>query len=340
MRTLVAVMIVAGLVIAGFYVFRHWVPAPGAAGPGETNAPAVTGEKKEPVVTDNEKAAEILRQARAAAKEGQSAKARTLYEQLAAGYPETWSGREANLELGNIYLKDGRKKEALDALQKGLANVEEAQRPRILEMIKQLDRELAGKPVEGVVKPGETPKEDQNDILHVVRRGDTLVGIAKQYNISLEQLKLANNRTDSALRIGDTIRVSRQMPVIKVNKKELKLELLFKGALVKEYPVGIGKDGLTPTGEFSVSNKVKNPDWYKGGTTRIPYGDPRNILGTRWMTIVGADKVQHGYGIHGTTIRSSVPGQTSAGCIRMLNESAEELYEWVPPGTHVSIVDE
>ena len=343
MRTLVAVLIVAGLVIAGFYAYRHWVPAPGAADPGETNTPGVTDARKEPVAaTDNEKAAELLRQARAAAKEGQSAKARTLYEQLATGYAETWSGREANLELGNIYLKDGRKKEALDALQKGLANVEEAQRPRILETIKQLQREVAGKPAGGEVagKPGETPKAESNDIMHLVRRGDTLVGIAKQYNVSLEQLKLANNRTDGVLKLGDTVCVSKQMPVIKVSKKDLKLQLFFKGKFVKEYPVGIGKDGLTPTGEFTVTTKVKNPDWYKNGTLRIPYGDARNILGTRWMTLMGADKVQHGYGIHGTTIPASVPGQTSAGCIRMLNENVEELYEWVPPATHVSIVDE
>ena len=104
--------------------------------------------------------------------------------------------------------------------------------------------------------------------------------------------------------------------------------------------MGIGKEDLTPAGEFSIGSKVKNPDWYKGGSTRIPYGDPRNILGTRWMTIVGADKAQRGYGIHGTTLPASVPGQTSAGCIRMLNENAEELYEWVPPATHVLIVDE
>jgi len=336
MRTLLAVLIVAGLVGAGFYFLPRLAvmkPHPSES-PAEEKVPAAAEEKKEPAAAgESEKAAEVLRQARAAAREGQSAKARTLYEQLAANYPETWAGREANLELGNIYIKEGRKKEALEALKKGLANVEEAQRPRVLETIRRLEQELQGKPVEG-------PKDDQNDTMHIVRRGDTLVDIARRYNVSLEQLKLANGRTDDALKIGDVVRVSRQMPAIKLIKKGFKLRLYFKGALVKEYPVGIGKNGLTPTGEFTISTKVKNPDWYKTGGARIPYGDPRNILGTRWMTLVGPDKVQRGYGIHGTTLPESVPGQTSAGCIRMLNRDAEELYEWVPIGTRVTIVDE
>ena len=44
-----------------------------------------------------------------------------------------------------------------------------------------------------------------------------------------------------------------------------------------------------------------------------------------------------GYGIHGTTRPDTVPGPTSAGCVRMINTDVEELFEWVPLGTKIII---
>jgi hypothetical protein len=54
-------------------------------------------------------------------------------------------------------------------------------------------------------------------------------------------------------------------------------------------------------------------------------------LGTRRLNLVD------GYAIHGTDSPDSVPGRTSAGCIRMKNEDIEALYDLVRVGTVVLI---
>ena len=76
-----------------------------------------------------------------------------------------------------------------------------------------------------------------------------------------------------------------------------------------------------------------NPTWYKAGTA-VPYGSPKNILGTRWMGIT-----KPSYGIHGTTEPEKIGQQVTAGCVRMKNEEVEELYNFLPVGTEVTIVD-
>jgi lipoprotein-anchoring transpeptidase ErfK/SrfK len=82
--------------------------------------------------------------------------------------------------------------------------------------------------------------------------------------------------------------------------------------------------------------RIKDPPWYRRGE-RIEHGDPRNILGTRWMGFKPTSDLT-GYGIHGTTQPESVPGRVSNGCIRMRNADVEELFEWVPKGTKVYVL--
>jgi len=173
---------------------------------------------------------------------------------------------------------------------------------------------------------------------YVVQRGDTLAKIAKRFGVTVEQLKLANRRTHDLVRDGDVLVVSREMPTLTVSRKTFTLEVTFEGRLVKRYTVATGRGALTPSGTFTVADKLKNPAWYHGGR-RIPFGHPENILGTRWMTLVSPDGVRRGYGIHGTTDPASIGSAASAGCIRMHNRDVEELFEWTPKGTKVRIVD-
>ncbi|HHN47143.1 MAG TPA: L,D-transpeptidase, partial [Planctomycetes bacterium] len=58
--------------------------------------------------------------------------------------------------------------------------------------------------------------------------------------------------------------------------------------------------------------------------------------GTRWLGF-GNSGPGKGLGIHGTTEPETVPGNVSLGCIRMLNEDVEELYDLAPIGTEVII---
>ena len=102
---------------------------------------------------------------------------------------------------------------------------------------------------------------------------------------------------------------------------------------VKDYPVGLGRGGRTPESQFVVEDKIPKPDWYPEEGGVVPYGDPDNPLGTRWMGINSPS-----VGIHGTYTSSSIGTAASHGCIRMHLQQAEELFELVFVGTPVEIV--
>ena len=103
--------------------------------------------------------------------------------------------------------------------------------------------------------------------------------------------------------------------------------------VVKTYTVSTGANNSTPVGTFKITTKIVNPPWFSGGRS-IPPGDPRNILGSRWMGLT-----LKGYGIHGTTDDATIGTQCTQGCVRMHNADVEELYSIVPVGTEVTIVD-
>jgi hypothetical protein len=93
----------------------------------------------------------------------------------------------------------------------------------------------------------------------------------------------------------------------------------------------------TPTGNFRIVTKRRNPWWYPPpadwakGAKPVPPG-PGNPLGTRWMGLnVGA------VGIHGTPDAASIGYSASHGCIRMRISQAEWLFERVRIGTPVFI---
>ena len=81
-------------------------------------------------------------------------------------------------------------------------------------------------------------------------------------------------------------------------------------------------------------NKIVNPPWYKEPGVVIAAGDPKNVLGSRW---IGISKPS--YGIHGTVQPESIGQSVTEGCVRMKNSDVEELYAIVPEGTQVVIVD-
>jgi hypothetical protein len=137
------------------------------------------------------------------------------------------------------------------------------------------------------------------------------------------------------LRVGQTLRVPLEPLKILVRKSRFDLAILLGGAPIQRFPVAIGADASTPAGVFKIRDQIKNPDWYFHGK-RIPFGDPQNIIGTRWLGLTGAAAAE-GIGIHGTADDSSIGKAASMGCVRMHNADVEKLFEWVGPGVEVEI---
>ena len=178
-----------------------------------------------------------------------------------------------------------------------------------------------------------SPTVTDMDKNHQVKSGDTLGRIASAYGTTVEFLKRANGLKNDVIHPGQKLKVPKGKFTIVVDKSQNQLLLTEDNQFVKTYPVATGKDNSTPVGTFKIVTRLPNPVWYKQGAV-VPPDSPENILGTRWL---GIDK--QGYGIHGSVDPDAIGHQVTAGCVRMTNGDVEELFDIVPVGTEVTIVD-
>ena len=116
-----------------------------------------------------------------------------------------------------------------------------------------------------------------------------------------------------------------------VSIPDRKLAVLENGSVVAGFAISVGADDSpSPTGEFTIVNRVSNPAYYHEGVV-IPAGKG-NPVGTRWVGLS-----QKGYGIHGTNAPKSIGQAASHGCIRLRNQDMEKLFGMLRVGDVVEI---
>lgn len=179
-----------------------------------------------------------------------------------------------------------------------------------------------------------TPRPMPEKIDYTVQSGESLARLAKRFNTTVELLQESNNIRGSMIRIGDRLRIFQGEFSVQVSKSRNVLDLYLDGKLFKRYRVGTGEYSRTPVGEFTITDRIPQPTWWRPDGKAIPYGDPENELGTHWLSLD-----IRGYGLHGTWEPDTIGLQASAGCVRMLNEEIEELFTILPVGTPVAIVE-
>jgi len=116
------------------------------------------------------------------------------------------------------------------------------------------------------------------------------------------------------------------------------------------YRIGVGEAGRNFAGRATISYKREWPDWTP--TANMIREDPdlygprrggmagglQNPLGSRALYLYQGGR-DTSYRIHGTYAPWSIGVAVSAGCIRMFNQDAMDLYERVEPGTRVLVLD-
>src|ERR1043166_3859874 len=177
-----------------------------------------------------------------------------------------------------------------------------------------------------------TPAPEKTD--YTVAAGDSLAKIAKKFGTTIDLIKKSNNLTRDIIRVGDRLRVYQGKFAVEVSKTANTLTLTDNGKFFKRYRVGTGQFSKTPVGEFKITSKLEDPPWYRPDGRTIPFGDRENILGKYWLGINVP-----GYGLHGTWETNSIGKQSSAGCVRLLNDDVGELYVILPIDTPVTIHD-
>lgn len=198
----------------------------------------------------------------------------------------------------------------------------------------------------------------------VAKETDTLVEMGRRYGLGFDEITGANAAVDTWLPGEGTpvllplrfILPDATRRGIVINAAEMRLYYYpspAKGAtpIVESYPISIGRsDWSTPLLSTKVVRKAKNPAWYPPASLRLERareGDPPwpsvvlpgpdNPLGTRALYLgIGA------YLIHGTNEAKAngIGMQVTHGCMRMYPEDIERLFDRVPVGTPVSIVNQ
>lgn len=126
------------------------------------------------------------------------------------------------------------------------------------------------------------------------------------------------------------------------------LYLVLEGGKAMRYGIGVGRQGFSWAGTATIQRKAKWPTWtpppamvardefaakWAGG---MP-GGPTNPLGARALYLYQGNRDTL-YRIHGTIAPSSIGKAVSSGCIRMLNADVADLYDRVPVGTEVVVL--
>ena len=117
------------------------------------------------------------------------------------------------------------------------------------------------------------------------------------------------------------------------------------------YGIAVGRTGFGWSGEADIVGRTTWPKWIPPHEMidRRPelekyrdIGQPgglTNPLGARALYLK-TNGVDYGYRIHGTPEWDSIGHNASSGCIRMINQDVMDLYNRVPDGTHVVVLNE
>ncbi len=181
-------------------------------------------------------------------------------------------------KLISEYLKKGKKFEARNELSD--LYFRETDHERRDEIKKRLDE------LNEVLVFSRTPSPDA--FFYEVKSGDSLLKIAKKFNISYAFIMRINNKSRTLIKIGERLKILKGELSLLVDKSDYTLTILLNGHFIKQYPVGIGKSDKTPVGVFIVDNKLINPTWYSPEGV-YQYGHHKNVLGTRWRGVEDGD---------------------------------------------------
>jgi L,D-transpeptidase ErfK/SrfK len=195
----------------------------------------------------------------------------------------------------------------------------------------------------------------------VARHEDTFPDLARRFNVGFEELRRANPGVDPWLP-GEGTRIvlptqyvlpDAPFEGLVINVAALRMFYFPKARAgeprrVFTHPIGIGKVGwATPLGQTTIASKRANPWWTPPESVRrehaeagdplparVPPG-PDNPLGAHAMNLGWPS-----YLMHGTNKPAGVGLRASHGCIRLYPEDIAALYDKVPLGTKVRVVNQ
>ena len=191
---------------------------------------------------------------------------------------------------------------------------------------------------------------------HIVGQDETFYEVARLYGLGYNEMESANAGINPWVPgVGKSVIVPTKWVLpsesgkfdIIVNLAEMRIYRFFNSEgrdYITSYPIGVAIEGFyTPQAEFSISDKIKEPNWYVPDSVRqqnpelpkvvLPGAD--NPLGKFALRLSDT-----AYFIHGTNKPLGIGKRVSHGCIRLYPEDIEQLFSLVRLGERVSVVYE
>ncbi|MER2513294.1 MAG: L,D-transpeptidase family protein [Nitrosomonas ureae] len=209
----------------------------------------------------------------------------------------------------------------------------------------------------------DSAREDVVGKLQIItaREDDTLSDIARRFNLGYEEIVSANPQIDPWLpKAGTKVVIPTQFVLPDAPRQGIVINLaamrLFYFPQTKPgepqrvitHPVGIGRmEWKTPEGMTRITAKNKNPSWIPTPSIRKEYAKngnplpaivppgPDNPMGAHVLRLAWPS-----YAIHGTDKPPSIGLRGSHGCVRMYPEDIAFIYNDVPVGTPVRVVNQ
>jgi L,D-transpeptidase ErfK/SrfK len=187
---------------------------------------------------------------------------------------------------------------------------------------------------------------------YIIRDKDTLLDVARDYDLGYTQLITANRGMDPWVPpVGKTVTLPARYLLpdgprkgIVINLVQHRLYYFPDENTVETYPIGVGvEDHNTPLGMTRITRKEVHPVWHVPVSIRkedpdlpanVPPG-PDNPLGDYAMQMGGSSFL-----IHGTNKPYGVGRNVSHGCVHLYPEDIEKLYPRIKVGTQVRIIDQ
>jgi len=207
------------------------------------------------------------------------------------------------------------------------------------------------------------PGDDVVGSVQVVRARDedTLSDIARRFNVGYQEIVAANPGVDPWLpKAGTEVVIPTEFVLPDAKRQGIVINLaamrLFYFPKAKPgepqkvitHPIGIGRVGWrTPEGSTKIVSKTAAPVWTPTPAIRkehaadgdplpkvVPPG-PDNPMGTNVLRLGWPE-----YAIHGTDKPPSIGLRGTHGCLRLYPEDIVGMYDAVPVGTPVTVVNQ
>jgi lipoprotein-anchoring transpeptidase ErfK/SrfK len=165
---------------------------------------------------------------------------------------------------------------------------------------------------------------------YTVRRNETLMDIAQQYNVPYQLLQKINGiENPNVLLPGSELKVVSGPFRADVDLESQELTVFLDRYYAGRFPITLGIDPQPIEGDFQVREKRPGKTYFSMDGRTIPAESPANPFGAVWLDL-GREVCIHGSPIGG--------GEQKRGCISLSPRDANDVYSILSVGSKIRIL--